>query len=66
MCWLLLDEKGRGDYLDVLGRGVPVSSPYPHIYLELASLEYASSRRMLYVKRLTNLLRMSKNLKAGR
>jgi len=66
MSWLLLDEEGGGDYLDVLGKGVPVSSLYTHIYLELASLEYASSRRILYVKRLTNLLRMSKNLKAGR
>lgn len=63
---MLLDEEGRGALLDVFGKEVPVSSPYSHIYLELASLEYASSRRMLYMKRLTNLLRMSKNLKAGR
>lgn len=52
MCWLLLDEEGGGNYLDVPGKGVPVSSLYPHIYLELASLEYASSRDRLRLKRL--------------
>jgi len=52
MRWLLLDEEGGGDNLDLFGKGVPVSSPYTHNNLKLASLEYASSRDRLRLKRL--------------
>jgi len=49
---MLLDEEGRGALLDVFGKGVPVSSLYLHIYFELASPGYASSRDILHMKRL--------------